>query len=81
MTEARTELPDLPDETLARLKLTREEWNERRAQFKEREERAPKVGAPAPDFDLPYVGDAASTVRLSDFQSKRPVALIFGSYT
>ncbi|MCA8969471.1 MAG: hypothetical protein KDC95_06795, partial [Planctomycetes bacterium] len=44
-------------------------------------------GLVAPDFDLPYVGKvkletaAGDTVRLSSFRGKRPVALIFGSYT
>lgn len=44
-------------------------------------------GLVAPDFDLPYVGetkvvaDSRGTVRLSSFRGKRPVALIFGSYT
>ena len=42
---------------------------------------APRVGTPAPDFDLPYVKDATKTVRLSSFAGKKPVALIFGSYT
>jgi peroxiredoxin len=41
---------------------------------------APKVGDVAPDFEL---GDAngQNSVRLSDFHVKKPVALIFGSYT
>jgi hypothetical protein len=41
---------------------------------------APKVGDLAPDFELQ---DPSGTklVRLSDFRGKRPVALIFGSYT
>jgi hypothetical protein len=37
-------------------------------------------GDPAPDFSLPLRG-GGSVVRLSDFQGKKPVALIFGSYT
>ena len=38
------------------------------------------LGAPAPDFTLePYQGDQAVT--LSSFRDRRPVALIFGSYT
>ncbi len=41
---------------------------------------APSVGKRAPDFDLPYkTGD--ETAKLSSFAGKRPVALIFGSYT
>lgn len=41
---------------------------------------APKAGDPAPDFELcHYTG--RSSVRLSDFRGKKPVALIFGSYT
>ena len=46
-----------------------------------REERAPNVGDSAPDFDLPVLGEREQTVRLSHFRDKRPVALIFGSYT
>ncbi len=41
---------------------------------------APKVGDIAPDFELRDVnGD--NPVRLSNFLGKKPVALIFGSYT
>jgi hypothetical protein len=46
----------------------------------ERETLAPAVGADAPDFDLPQLG-ATERVRLSDFRGRKPVALIFGSYT
>lgn len=42
---------------------------------------APKVGDVAPDFELPVVGAEGKTVKLSSFKGKRPVALIFGSYT
>ena len=48
-----------------------------------RGERAPdrlKTGDPAPDFKLKTV-DGKKTVRLSGFRGKKPVALIFGSYT
>lgn len=41
----------------------------------------PKAGEPAPDFELPKLGDEESTVRLSSFAGEKPVALIFGSYT
>jgi hypothetical protein len=41
---------------------------------------SPKVGDLAPDFELQNPeGDVQ--IRLSDFRGKRPVALIFGSYT
>jgi len=46
----------------------------------ERETLAPAVGAEAPDFDLPRLG-GADRVRLSQFRGRKPVALIFGSYT
>jgi peroxiredoxin len=41
---------------------------------------APKVGDLAPDFELRDASDE-HTVRLSDFQGRKPVALIFGSFT
>jgi peroxiredoxin len=41
---------------------------------------APKVGEPAPDFEL-CDSDGKKPVRLSSFQGERPVALIFGSFT
>lgn len=42
---------------------------------------APRVGDPAPDFDLTLVVDAKQRVKLSSFTGDRPVALIFGSCT
>lgn len=41
---------------------------------------APKVGDFAPDFELRDV-NGENPVRLSDFQGKKPMALIFGSFT
>ena len=41
---------------------------------------APKRGDLAPDFELRDTKDEKN-LRLSDFQGKKPVALIFGSYT
>ncbi|HZM00511.1 MAG TPA: hypothetical protein VFD43_09695 [Planctomycetota bacterium] len=38
------------------------------------------VGDLAPDFDLP-AADGSRRVRLSEFRDRRPVVLIFGSYT
>ena len=46
----------------------------------ERETLAPAVGANAPDFDLPRLS-GAERVQLSHFRGRKPVALIFGSYT
>jgi len=44
-----------------------------------------REGEPAPDFDLPRLGDPQSRVRLADHFAPRgagrPVALVFGSYT
>jgi peroxiredoxin len=41
---------------------------------------APKAGDLAPDFELSDI-DGALSVRLSDFRGKKPVALVFGSFT
>lgn len=38
-------------------------------------------GDPAPDFELPRLDASAERVRLSSHFGKRPVALVFGSYT
>ena len=46
----------------------------------ERETLAPAVGTEAPDFILPRLG-RGEPVQLSSFQGRKPVALIFGSYT
>lgn len=76
-----TDVPELTDEVLAKMNITRERWNEIRAQRLEREKTAPSVGAMAPDFELAYLNDRDNRVRLSQFRDDRPVALIFGSYT
>ena len=41
---------------------------------------APEVGQPAPDFTL-ETRDGSETVTRSRFQGKRPLVLVFGSYT
>jgi len=41
---------------------------------------APNNGDAAPDFELTD-SEAASSVRLSEFTGKKPVALVFGSFT
>lgn len=49
-------------------------WHERHGP------KAPREGDPAPDFELRDAG-GKNPVRLSDFKGKKPVALIFGSFT
>ena len=50
-----------------------------------RKDLAPTQGSPAPDFDLfqlqPDGSLGKTKVKLSSFKGKRPVALVFGSYT
>lgn len=41
----------------------------------------PKVGADAPNFKLKTLGNPDKEVELASFKDKRPVVLIFGSYT
>jgi hypothetical protein len=41
---------------------------------------SPKVGDLAPDFEL-QDPEGVTRIRLSDFRGRRPVALVFGSYT
>ncbi len=81
MTSQKTELPQLPDEVLKRMGLTRERWEQMQEEHGEREALAPNVGDQAADFELPRLGDTSEKVRLSGFRGKRPVGLIFGSYT
>jgi hypothetical protein len=46
----------------------------------ENDAQSPKVGDIAPDFEL-QDPEGKVRVRLSDYRGKRPVALVFGSYT
>lgn len=45
-----------------------------------RDETGPKVGEQPPDFLLKRQG-SPERVRLSSFRGRRPVAMVFGSYT
>lgn len=57
------------------------EWrNEEVAWQQSLDPKSPKVGDLAPDFEL-QDPEGNVRVRLSDFRGKRPVALVFGSYT
>jgi len=42
--------------------------------------RAPKLGDVAPDFELSDV-NGENPLKLSDFRGRKPVALVFGSFT
>ena len=44
------------------------------------EDHTPRVGEEAPDFELSDIR-GEERVRLSTFEGKRPVALVFGSFT
>ena len=61
------------------LKTIRER-NRQRAWQKRYDLLAPKVGDMAPDFGLSDA-NGENALRLSDFLCKKPVALVFGSYT
>ncbi len=60
--------------------MTAERFAQLREAMERREERAPKVGDEAPEFDLPVLHGEGARARLSELRGK-PVALIFGSYT
>ena len=77
---APNELPSFPPDLLAKMNMTPAVWEAIRAQVREREARLPGPGDPAPDFELRLLGGGGQ-VRLSAYRGKRPVALIFGSYT
>ena len=54
--------------------------NEATSWQKKHDAQAPKVGQMAPDFELED-SNGENFIRLSDFRGKKPVALIFGSFT
>ena len=81
MTTDRAIPQNVPDEVLKRLGLTRERFDAMRKDHEEREARAPNVGDVAPGFTLPTLSAREKLVSLSDFQGRRAVGLIFGSYT
>lgn len=65
----------------ADLLLRAQEWRtEELAWQLSMDPKSPKVGDLAPDFEL-QDPEGRVQVRLSDFRGKRPVALVFGSYT
>jgi hypothetical protein len=63
------------------LLLSTMEWRAEEISWQQSNDpRSPKVGEMAPDFAL-QDPSGEERVRLSDFRDKRPVALVFGSYT
>jgi hypothetical protein len=63
------------------LLLTSQQWRSHEVAWQlANDAKAPKVGDLAPDFEL-QDPSGNTVVRLSDFRGKRPVALVFGSYT
>ncbi len=54
--------------------------NQARAWQRQYDPVAPKVGDVAPDFEL-RDSNGENPVRLADFKGKKPVGLIFGSFT
>jgi hypothetical protein len=81
MAKETADLPELSDDVLKSMGMTRENWERHRAERRVREAGSPNVGDVAPDFELPLLGDRSTKVRLSGFKGRRPVGLIFGSYT
>ena len=65
--------------------ITADKFDEMQAFFRAREAGVPKPGDRAPDFQLDLLDRdrkrTGQTVSLSSHRGKRPVALIFGSYT
>jgi hypothetical protein len=65
----------------ARILFKAQDWRMHELEWQlANDERSPKVGDIAPDFEL-QDPSGERTVRLSNYFGKRPVALVFGSYT
>lgn len=78
------EVPQISDERLEALMISREDWVAMRAESAEREKRVPQVGDQAPEFNLERLdydgGRTGEFVSLASMRGK-PVTLYFGSYT
>ena len=72
---------DDPATLAARILFKAQEWRAHELEWQlANDVRSPKVGDLAPDFEL-HDPSGTHSVRLSDFFGRRPVALVFGSYT
>lgn len=60
------------------LGITLKHMRQEKAWQGEHNPKAPKPGDLAPDFELQAI-DGIAPFRLSDYRSKKPVALVFGS--
>lgn len=57
-------------------------WARQQGQgFQGQGRQGPNVGDAAPDFKLKSLSDPNKEVQLASFKDKKPVCLIFGSYT
>lgn len=72
-------MSDELEQILQRYNFAPEQIASVRQRMQRREERAPKLGDPAPDFTLPVLHGEGASVMLSALRGG-PVALIFGSY-
>lgn len=64
----------------ARERQNRDSIDELLREYRQNDSPAPDVEQLAPDFELESL-DGVRRVRLSDYRGKRPVALVFGSFT
>ncbi len=78
------DLDKITDEQFEQMGISREGLEKIQEAMQNREKNAPKVGEPAPDFELKRLSPEGKLIeerrRLSDLRG-RPVALVFGSYT
>ncbi len=75
---------ELPPEGWDWMGITEQDFKIHQAKMIEREKRVPRVGRPAPDFEIERLtatgARTAETFRLSSMLGHK-VALVFGSYT
>ena len=80
-------IPDfdkLTPEQWEKMGITKEQFLTRREKARQREEGAPKIGGPAPDFNIKRLSNEGKLTgeRFSLSGARgRPTALVFGSYT
>lgn len=79
-----SEFQNVDPERLKRLNISPEDYIKVKELANEREKRVPRIGDPAPEFELERLTDDGKrtdqVVRLSSLRGK-PVLLYFGSYT